>query len=240
MSIPITTRIYEQLWGEAAPAFERGQPQIDEHLADQTKDLRRGVTLALRPSLPVQAKIRVFLDPLAQMFPGQYFYQPEQLHVTVISIISGTEFWRKEMVHLSSFRSLLREILSRHRSFKLGFHGVTATPGAVLIQGFPLDDGLARIRDEIRQGFAQKGFGDKLDRRYTISAAHMTIMRFRNPAADWKLLAARLEENRQTNFGETKVDSLQLIWGDWYASADTMRILEEYRLQNAPRSADVS
>ena len=223
-------QIYDQLWREAEQAFKAGEPQIDPNLADKSKDRRRCVTLLLRPSGQVQSRVKEFSDELAAAFPGQYFYRPEEFHVTVLSIISGSEFWRNEMRHLAAFRVMLRGILHRQRAFKLRFRGVTATPGTVLVQGFPVDDGLAKIRAEIRREFSRSGFGHTLDRRYTISAAHLTLMRFRQPEADWKQLAARLEANRQTDFGETTVAALQLNWGDWYASADMVRLLEEYRL----------
>jgi hypothetical protein len=55
-------------------------------------------------------------------------------------------------------------------------------------------------------------------------------VRFRDAKSDWKRLASLLRENRRRNFGETRVGSLQLIWGDWYASADVVRLLQEFRL----------
>jgi len=221
------------------PAFERGEPQMDPHLPDKANDRRRGVSLAFWLPPSVRARIKLFLDPLAADFPGQYFYQPEELHVTVLTLISGSEFWRREIPDVPAFRGILREILHCHPSFQIQFRGVTASPNAVLIQGFPLDDGLAKIREAIRRGFAQKGFAGRLDRRYPHCAAHVTAMRFCKPEADWRRLAARLQENRQTHFGEIEVHALQLIWGDWYASASTLRRLEEYRLSNSICVADV-
>jgi hypothetical protein len=58
----------------------------------------------------------------------------------------------------------------------------------------------------------------------------MTAMRFSKPESDWQRLISWLKENRDTDFGETEVRRLQLIWGDWYASADVVRTLQEYRL----------
>ena len=223
-------QIYEQLWRDAAAALERGEPQLDSHLPAKTNDRRRGVTLALRPAAAVLTQAKDFSDRLARDFPGQYYYRPEELHVTVLSIISGTEFWRKEIPQLVAYRAIIRDVLRRHGSFRLGFRGVTASPGAVMIQGFPLDDGLARIRDDLRQRFARAGFGSTLDRRYAISAAHITVLRFCRKDTDWPRLAARLEDSRSADFGEMRVQTLQLLWGDWYASANIERTLEEYPL----------
>jgi 2'-5' RNA ligase len=226
-------QIYDQLWSEALPAFQRGEPRIDPHLPDKRNDRRRGVSLAFRPSPSVQVRARSFLDQLAAEFPGQYFYRPGELHVTVLTMISTTEFWRKEIGDLAAFRGILAEVLPRQHSFKLDFCGVTAAPNAALIQGFPLDGGLEKIREALRRGFAQRGFANRLDRRYPNRAAHMTAMRFCRSDTDWRRLAAVLSENRQTHFGATHVDTLELIWGDWYASTETERILGRYHLPDA-------
>ncbi len=222
--------IYRQLWTEAEAAFERGAPQIDPNLSGKGNDLRRGVTLAFRPSPAVRTKVENFLGQLAEIAPGQHFYQPEELHVTVLSIISGTEFWRREIRPLAAGRAIINEVLSRQCSFKISFRGVTASPSAVMIQGFPIGDGLEKLREELRAAFARNGLGGQLDRRYKITSAHMTVLRFQRAEADWKRLKNFLAENRGTDFGEMEVNRIQLIWGDWYASANVARTLQEYRL----------
>ncbi len=222
--------IYDTLWNDAISAFERGEPQIDPHLSDKAKDLRRGVTLVFRPSQSMRDAVAVFINRLAVICPGQYFYRPEELHVTVLSIISGTEHWRREIGRIVACRKAITEVLKNHHPFKIKFHGVTASPGTVMIQGFPADDSLAFLRDELRGAFTRNGLGDMLDRRYKITGAHMTIMRFRQPSSDLKPLISFLQENRETPFGESEVNRLQLIFNDWYASADTVRTLQEYHL----------
>jgi 2'-5' RNA ligase len=222
--------IYEKLWIDAESAFEQGTPQTDPCLADKTHDLRRGVTLVLRPSVFVCEKLKDFLDRLAIVCPDQYIYRPEEFHVTVLSIISGSEFWRSEIRSLVLCRRIISSVLARQHSFMIGFKGVTASPGTVMIQGFPLCDGLANIRNELREAFARNGLGGMPDRRYRSRTAHITAMRFKNRSGNWKRLASLLKENRQTEFGVAKVQNLQLIWGDWYASADIVRTLQQYHL----------
>jgi 2'-5' RNA ligase len=225
--------IYQQLWTEALANFERGAPQIDPNLSNPANDLRRGVTLAFRPSAVVRTNVENFLGQLAGIAPGQYLYRPEELHVTVLSIISGTKLWRQEIRSLAACRPIITEVLSRQNSFKVSFRGVTASSSAVMIQGFPVGDGLEKLREELRAAFARNGLGGQLDRRYKITFAHMTVMRFRRADADWKQLTTFLAENRETDFGEMEVSSIELIWGDWYASANIARTLREYRLSGS-------
>ena len=222
--------LYEKLWQDAVTALMRGEPQLDAHLLNRAGDMRRGVTIVLRPSPTVRDRVKAYIDRLAAVCPGQHFYRPEELHVTVLSIISGTEYWQKEILKLPAYRAVIRDALSKQRPFKLDFKGITATPNSVMIQGFPAGNGLALVRDELRSAFARAGYSGLLDRRYKISAAHMTIMRFCRPETDWKRLLALLEEGRKLDFGMMEVDCLQLIQADWYASTDTLQILDEHRL----------
>jgi len=222
--------LYEKLWQDAVTALMRGEPQLDAHLLNRAGDMRRGVTIVLRPSPAVCGRVKAYIDRLAAVCPGQHFYRPEELHVTVLSIISGTEYWQKEILKLPAYRAVIRDVLSKQRPFKLDFKGITATPNSVMIQGFPAGNGLALVRDELRSAFARAGYSGLLDRRYKISAAHMTIMRFCRPETDWKRLLALLEEGRKLDFGMMEVDCLQLIQADWYASTDTLQILDEHRL----------
>lgn len=226
----MAVEIYEQLWRDATAGFARREQQLDPYLDDKSKDARRGVTLLLRPSPTIQKSVTEFLDAVKQICPHQYFYRPEELHVTVMSIISGNVNWQKEMDRLSACQPIIREALGRQPTFGLHFKGITASPGSIMIQGFPEDQTLSHIRDELREAFTKEGLGDLLDRRYKIQTAHITVVRFRKPGMDWKQLEPVLKKYREHDFGVMKVDTLQLIWGDWYASADVARTLQEYHL----------
>ncbi|HKW29931.1 MAG TPA: hypothetical protein VJT54_11380, partial [Verrucomicrobiae bacterium] len=91
---------------------------------------------------------------------------------------------------------------------------------------------LSRLRDEIRAAFRKAGLGENLDRRYQTVTAHLTAMRFSEPAADWQRLFDFLQAHRETDFGATHFRTLQLIWSNWYASAGVVRVLQEYPLND--------
>lgn len=222
--------IYEKLWNDAVFAFQRGEPKLDRHLPDKAGDLRRGVTLLFRPPPEVRDTVADFMSQFAEVCPGQYFYQPEELHITLLSVITTSELWEQEMDRFQKCRPLIGRTLTAQRPFRIKFHGVTASPDSILVQGFPLDDGLTAIRTALRETFASAGFGDMLDRRYKVTAAHITIMRFCRPCPNIQRLVAFLKENRQTNFGECEIRKIELIFGDWYASANTVKTLEQYEL----------
>ena len=223
-------KIYKQLWSKTALALEAGGLRVDPLLDGKIRDPRRGATLVARPDAGVRTRVETFLREAAAICPGQHVYQPAELHVTVLAVIPGSASWRKEIHRLPACRTALDKVLKNCRPFSVEFRGVTASPEAVLIQGFPRGDALARLRDGLRSALRERGVGENLDRRYKITAAHLTVMRFANPKADWKRLLDFLRTHRETDFGETRFRSLQLIWSDWCASARTVRVLREYQL----------
>jgi len=229
-------QIYDRLWCEAIPRFEQGRPQTDSYLNDRANDDRRGVTLAFRPRPAVQTAADHFLRQLAAVAPSQYFYRPNELHVTVLAIIPGSSAWREKVRDLAAIHAVISQVLKRHRPFEVAFHGVTASPGAVMIQGFPKDKTLMKIRNDLRKILRDNRLGGDLDRRYKISTAHITAMRFAHARADWRAFVDLLKKNRQTHFGETLVTKLQLLWGDWYASAQSVRTIQEYPLEDGSRA----
>jgi 2'-5' RNA ligase len=222
--------VYDRLWRGAVKRFKQGDPQIDPHLKNLKLDGRRGVTLALRPEPAVQTAVKRFLRQLAAVAPGQHFYQPDEMHVTVLGVIPGSVQWREKMTDLAAIQAVIGKVLERRKSFAISFRGVTASPEAVMIQGFLKSKALAQIRNELRTMLRENRLGGGMDERYKINTAHMTVMRFSHARVDGKALIDLLKANRKTDFGETRVGELQLLWGNWYASASGTRIIQEYPL----------
>ncbi len=223
--------IYDRLWQKSAAALKSGGWRIDPNLRKGTQDPRRGVTLAARPDAGVRNRVEKFIREAAAICPGQHVYRPAELHLTVLAVIPGSESWRREIHRLPACRKVLDEVMKKRPAFSVKFRGVTVSPEAVLIQGFPQDDVLARLRDDLRSALRTAGMGGNLDLRYKITAAHLTVIRFSNPEAEWKRLRDFLRAHRQTDFGETRFRSLQLIWSDWCASAGVVRTLRKYVLK---------
>jgi 2'-5' RNA ligase len=224
--------VYEELWQKSSEAFAKGVPELDPVLPDKVGDNRRGLTLVFRPSREVAQKLTDFLASLNAVCPHQYLYKPEELHVTVLSMFTMTEEWEKHMRLLDTFRTIVTDVLTGQKSFNIRFRGVTASPGVVMIQGFPVGEELQKIREALRERFASRGMSEYLDRRYKITAAHISAMRFcaARPVTDWQRLGKILSQNRDTDFGEMTVSRFTMIFGDWYSSSDLVKEVETYLL----------
>jgi 2'-5' RNA ligase len=222
--------VYEKLWQNAARAFDKNIPRLDPFLKNRSADSRRGVSLAARPDAAVRGRVLDFLTQMNEVAPGQYLYQPEQIHLTVFSIIPGSEFWRQRFDHLPDYLAALDEVLKNRPAFSVTFRGVTASPEAVMIQGFPDDASLEKLRDDLRAALISRDLGENLDARYKIVTAHLTVARFQTSLPDWQPLKAFLAAQRNTDFGATRIGRIELIEGDWYASPDSVQLLREYPL----------
>jgi 2'-5' RNA ligase len=110
------------------------------------------------------------------------------------------------------------------------FEGVTASPAAVLIQGFPNDSHLNELRDRLRDQLRAEGLGNGLDERYRLETVHITAVRFRAPLRQSETFAAALERARHRSFGSATVRSLSLVKNDWYMSRQVTETVRRYRI----------
>ena len=107
---------------------------------------------------------------------------------------------------------------------------MTASPGAVIVQGYPQDGRLNQLRERLREALTHHGLGESLDTRYRIKAAHATVLRFQAQLQNPKTFMTTLQQYQNYDFGTTTLSKLQLVKNDWYMSTDTLEVLAEYPL----------
>ena len=224
------SEIYAFLWNAALPAFREGHVQIDPHLENRDEDLRRGLTLVLRPGTEIARNALHFLEKLREIEPEQHFYQAEEFHITVLSLLTVSPNSKSSAENLGLYEKAIASAARSCREFKLEFHGITASTDSVMIQGFPADDALNQLRDRIRHDFQAIGLDGEFDQRYRRQAAHMTVVRFRKPLQNRAAFCNFLQEMRDAPFGDMQVQAVQLVENDWYMSSSKVRLLREYQL----------
>lgn len=223
-------RTYDDLWREAYPGFCVGSVQIDPLLRDRKPDARRGLTVIFRPPPMLTTAVTAWLADLATLEPAQYRYAPEQLHVTVLSLFTATPAFAPYFARLPHYLAALDAALTTRPAFTVSFRGITASRGAVMVQGFPADAALEQSRAALRHTLADAGFGDDLDQRYRLTTAHMTALRICAPLAAPAAFAAALAQARTRHFGVTQVNELLLVENDWYMTPSVVRVVRRYPL----------
>jgi 2'-5' RNA ligase len=224
-------KIYDSLREDAVSYYKSGQVHTDPCLNDKARDNRRGLTVIARIDKSVSDSIRKLIDALKRVVPGQYYYSIEELHCTVLSLFTATEDYTPYFENLKHFISAVDKSLRAQERFSIEFSGVTASRGAVMVQGFPQGPHLGTIRERLRNELMERGLAKDLDSRYAARTAHATVMRYKKQPVDIGRLIDALSKLRNTSFGTTQVTRLFLVKNDWYMSKDIVEIVAAYPLK---------
>jgi 2'-5' RNA ligase len=227
---------YDELWSDAIGKIRAGKIESDRVLAAGSVDRRRGLTLIARPSAAARERVLKFLRELRRLEPDQHYYPASDLHLTILSPFGATVEHGRFLVHTEKYVAAMDSVLRQAAPIRIKFAGVTASPGAIMIQGFPDTDALNDLRDRLRERLRASGLAGRLEARYRLVTAHMTVARFCAPLRNGEQFAAALEQARQRHFGTTTIKTLTLVKNDWYMSHQTLETLKHYRLA-VPRSA---
>lgn len=224
------TEHYNQLYKTSSEAIFAGKYGIDSELKNES-DSRFGITLLIRPNEEVKANIQRFINELKKAEPEQYFYPDSDIHITVLSIIScSTEFSLNQISPKEYIEIICRSLVDVDK-IKIHYKGVTASPSAIMIQGFPSDETLNNLRNRLRENFKNSQLQQTIDSRYEIFTAHSTIMRFQEKLQNPKKLIQIVEQYRDYDFGEFDVKSIELVYNDWYQRKSTTRVLGDFGLR---------
>jgi 2'-5' RNA ligase len=225
------TEHYNQLYKKSAEAISTGKYLIDSQITNQS-DTRFGITLLIRPNEEIKSNIQVLINELKKAEPRQYYYPDSDIHITVLSIISCSEEFKLNQISPNDYVQIICKSLIETDKLKIQFKGITASPSAIMIQGFPTDETLDNLRNKLRENFKNSDLQQSIDSRYTISTAHSTIMRFQEPLHDPKKLIKITDKFRNYDFGEFTVENLELVYNDWYQRAQNTIQLADFCLTN--------
>ncbi len=120
--------------------------------------------------------------------------------------------------------------MAKHKSFKIQFKGLTASPSCILIQGF-LTNTLNEIRDELRKTFKNSDLQQSIDKRYNIQTAHATVIRFKSELTDQTALINLIEKYREFDFGTFEIKQIELVYNDWYQREKFVKKLHTFSLE---------
>jgi 2'-5' RNA ligase len=169
-----------------------------------------------------------FLRELRRLEPAQYYYTTAEFHLTVLSLFTATLDSAQFFDEKDRYILAVDAALKRTSPIRIAFKGVTASPDAVMIQGFFETDQLNVLRDCLRAQLRVRGLEKGIDKRYKLQTAHMTVVRFRDPLRHAERFAESLEQARHRPFGVTIVRSFILVENDWYMSRRTTVSLKRY------------
>ena len=223
---------YAGLWNGTINEVREGRVTIDPLLASREPDRRRCITVLARPSAAIQKSVSGFLNELRAIDPDQYYYDPAELHVTVLSLFTATLEHERYLARYAEYLAAVKSVLTNAPSFLIEFMGVTLTREAIMTQGFPETTALNDLRETLRNELRARHLTEGLDSRYILQTAHMTVVRFRAPLRESAGFAGVLERYRNHTFGQIQVQELNLVRNDWYMARMSVELLERFQLSS--------
>jgi len=220
---------YASLHESALSIIRKEGFSLDAELNNPT-DLRRGLTLLLRPNFEIVEAFNQFISKGRAVLPGQYFYPPSDLHLTIMPIISCYEGFSLEKLDLSVYDQLIKNSLKDIRKMEIEFEGVFSSPSCLMVKGFPLNEYLKNFRQNLRESFASSNVEQSLDKRYKLVAAHSTLVRFVKPIEDIEKVFALIDAYKNFNFGTQYFDQVSFVYNDWYQRKSIVKTLNTYTL----------
>ena len=219
---------YTALYNESIEKIVTNTYQIDNQI-DSLSDRRFGITLLIRPDSQTKKNIQGFLDELKQIDPDQYYYPSSDIHITVLSIISCYDGFDLETISIPDYIAIIEKSLVGIQDTAINFQGITASPSAIMLQGFTNSNSLDNLRNNLRTNFTNSGLQESIDKRYSINTAHATVARFRKEISHKEKLIAILEKYRNFDFGKFKVEKYHLVYNDWYQRKEFVKELHEFQ-----------
>ncbi len=221
---------YNKLYQDSIHKIQSDSYQIDE-LIDSDNDNRFGITLLLRPDNFVKDKIQKLLSKIKLIEPNQYFYRDSDLHVTVMSIISCYNGFNFNKIGIEDYIETIKKSINGLNHFNIEFRGLTASSACLMVQGFLENNTLNQIRNNLRYNFKDTDLEQSIDKRYTIQTAHSTIFRLKGKFSNKEGFLEIVEEYKDFYFGTFTVDTLELVFNDWYQRKEYVKILHKFELK---------
>lgn len=219
---------YTSLYNESIDKIVTNTYQIDNQI-DSISDHRFGITLLIRPDSQTKKNIQVFLNELKQIDSEQYYYPDSDIHITVLSIISCYDGFDLETISIPDYVAIIEKSLIGIQNIAINFQGITASPSAIMLQGFTNSNSLDNLRNNLRTNFMNSGLEESIDKRYSINTAHATVARFRKEISNKEKLIETLEKYRNFDFGKFKVEKYYLVYNDWYQRKQFVKELHEFQ-----------
>ncbi len=219
------------MWDNALEAFKKDELEFDRFI-DDPNDSRRGITLQAKPDKIILNNFNKFIEEIKTIELGQYFYKPDEIHVTALSIINCSSEFNLSKIHVQDYINYIGNSIKNIRPFEIEFKGITASSSCILIQGFPKNNALELMRNNLRNKFKKGNLYNSVDVRYKIKTVHCTLVRFKMELRDKKNFINFLKMNRDKYFGKTWVKELELVYTDWYHKKDVVQVLQKFKLLN--------
>ena len=217
---------YDNLYQNSIDEIRTEGCETDSLIKSPT-DNRFGITLLIRPPLPVKKRIEIFLNELKNIDNQQYYYPLSDIHITVMSIISCYDGFDLKNISIPNYIRIIEKSIQDVGKFRIKFKGITASTSTIMIQGF-YGEILNTLRNNLRINFQKSHLEQTIDKRYSIKTGHSTVVRFQNKLEQENNYLEALEKYKDFDFGEFDVNRVELVFNDWYQRKEHVKTLNYF------------
>lgn len=222
-------KIYDYLWKESIEKFKDNKFELDYYLSNKVVDHRMGISLIGRLNSNIMKNISNFLNECKSLEPNQHYYDINDIHITILTIITCFEGFTIDSIDKKAYIDIIKKSIKDEGPLRILFKGITASPSCILIQGFPLDNRLSLLRQQLRDNFRNSAL-HSIDKRYTIEAAHSTVIRFKDPISNNNLFIDCLNKYKHYDFGIAEIDNIEFVYNDWYMTNSVVSKIQTFVL----------
>lgn len=228
--------VYDGMWQRFEFASKNNKYELDPYLLDHSHDTRRGITALAylnQGDHTTIDKIADFKNAVQSLEPNQYYHPRDELHLTVLPIISCIPKFSLAEIDITSYIDVFRLALRNTGKIEIKYQGVTASPNCIVVQGFPVSDALEQLRNTLRTRFIEADLRVTFDTRYKQVTAHSSIIRFKTPITHSQQLLALCQQYRNYDFGSIVVEDFELVFNNWYQNLDVTQSLAKYTVPSS-------
>jgi 2'-5' RNA ligase len=208
---------------------------VDENiLLHPEQDTFRGLNLVVYLPEEINKLIDSVLTPQLKDGVGNagWVVPDKGRHVTILDILphnSGIGI-SDLTIQSGEYKEAINRALQKLKiPVLISFEGVFASPDGITIQGFPLNDGLFELREELRKQINSLGLVNLEEKKYQIETAHVALIKFISPMDGQKLIEV-VDKLRDLPLGEFQVNEIVLNISPRYDKSQTVQVIEKFSL----------
>ena len=176
----------------------------------------------------IDKKLLPKLNPLVS--PSGWTVPPEGRHITILDMIphnSGIST-KDQRAHTEKYNKIIDSVYSSfEEEVRVELDGIFTSPDGITIQGFPVGDGLHKLREALRNSLKALGLINLEKKKYIIETAHVALIKFVKPL-DGKQLLKTVDSLRNFPIGMFSINQAVLTISTRHDKIKTMEVINKF------------
>lgn len=201
-------------------------------ISDKEYFKQKALTLIIRFPKKVCNRIDSILLNIKNNFPKQYYHSGNKFHTTLLGLIDP--FYGKVDKKLLDFLiGGIESVLKNQKPFLLNIKGINVGNGASVAKIYYKDKSIDRIRKKLISKLEKNNFNintEFLKEKYDINVSWATLVKYKQKE-DLLELKEELQSYKETEFGNFKVDKIELVIANHLMDEKNIKVIKIFKLK---------